>query len=207
MLIVDSMQTRWGAVVLLALVGCGGGGTSGKEKQVCEHAAKLCDAQDEIASCGEDLTKAKKVMGDQYGKFLDCSIAAKSCGEYLGCAIGGLGNEALDQLDGFGKGMKKMMKDELGDLPGLDDIKSRVKDEVRRGLSDHKEPLPGPCKRIETVCSKDQPFIRDECRRLVENLGVDKPRIAELTACIDASANCFALDKCVDDMEDRMRGF
>ncbi len=199
MIIVDTMQTRW--LWLVCLVGCGGGGsTSAKEKQVCEHAAKLCDAEDDVASCPGDLAKVKKTMGDQYGKFLDCSMAAKSCGEYVGCAIGGLGNRTLDELDGLGKGMKKMMKDKL------DGIGERVKDGIR-DFDDDQKSLPAACKRIETVCSKDQPFIRDECRQLVENLGVDKARIAELSSCIDASDNCFALEKCVDGMESKMRGF
>lgn len=191
---------------MLALVGCGGG-TSGKENKVCEHAAKLCDAQDEIASCGDDLSKAKKAMGDQYEKFLDCSMAAKSCGEYVGCAVGGLGNEAIDQLDGFGKGMKKMMKDHLGDLPGLDDIKSRVKSEVRQAVGDDDDALPGPCTRIEKVCAPDEPFIRKECRRMVGNLGEDKTNLGELTTCINAANNCYALKDCVEKLERKMSGF
>lgn len=198
------MNKHLGVVAMIALSGCGGG-SSAKEKQVCEHAAKLCNAQDDIASCRDDLGETKKAMGDQYDKFLDCSMAAKSCGEFVGCAIGGLGNQALDQLDGFGKGMKKMMKDEIGDLPGLDDIKNRVKSEIREELGD--EALPGPCKRIDTVCSKKEPFIRRSCKKLVENLGVEKARLAELSTCIEASTNCFALEKCVDQMEDKMRGF
>jgi hypothetical protein len=206
MLIVEIMQTRWGVVVMLALSGCGSGGASGTEKQVCDHAAKLCDALDDVKECYSDLAETKKVMGKEYDKFLSCAGAAKTCGEYVGCAIGGLGNQALDQLDGVGKGMKKMLKDELGDLPGLDDIKERVKKEVREELGGE-DALPAACRRIETVCSKDQPFIRRECKKLVENLGVDKTRIAELSACIDASENCFALEKCVDHMEDKMRGF
>jgi hypothetical protein len=205
MLIVEIMHTRWGAAVLLVFVGCGGGGGSGKEKRVCEHAAKLCDAQDEVASCGQDLGEVKKTMGDQYEKFLDCSLAAKSCGEYVGCAIGGLGNEALDQLDGFGKGMKKMMKDELGDLPGLDDIKDRVKKEMKSAVGD--EALPGPCPRIDKVCAPDEPFIRKECRRLVQNLGEDKANLGELSSCIAAANNCFALKDCVEKLERKMDGF
>lgn len=204
MLIVDIMQTRWGVVAMMTLSGCGSSGASGNEKQVCDHVAKLCDAVDDVKECYSDLAETKTVMGEEYDKFLSCAAAAKTCGEYVGCAIGGLGNEALDQLDGFGQGMKKMMKDELGDLPGLDDIKNRVKKGVREELGG--DALPVACKRIETVCSKDQPFIRRECTRLVENLGVDKARVAELSACIDASANCFALEKCVDQMEDKMRG-
>ena len=199
------MQTRWGAVVLLALVGCGGGGTSGKEAKVCERAAKLCDAQAEIASCGEDLGKAKKAMGDQYEKFLDCSLSATSCGEYVGCAVGGVGNEALDQLDGFGKGMKKMMKDELGDLPGLDDIKHRVEQEVKGAIGT--EALPAPCPRIEKVCAPDEPFIRKKCRRLVQNLGEDKAYLGELSTCIAAATNCFALQDCVEKLERKLDGF
>jgi hypothetical protein len=204
MLIVEIMQTRW--LWLVCLAGCGGGGTAGTEKQVCEHAAKLCDAQDEIASCGSDLTKVKKVMGDQYGKFLDCSLAAKSCGEYLGCAIGGLGNRTLDELDGFGQGMKKMMKDKLDNVPdrirdGIDTLHDRVEHQVRKGLDGD---LPGPCTRIEKVCSPDEPFIRRGCTKLVGNLGEDKAHLAEVTKCIDASTNCYALEKCVDDMESTM---
>ncbi len=173
---------------------------------MCEHAAKLCDAQDEVASCRDDLSNVKKTMGDQYEKFLDCSMAAKSCGEYVGCAIGGLGNEAIDQLDGFGKGMKKMMKDHLGDLPGLDDIKSRVKSEVRQAVGDD-EALPGPCMRIEKVCAPDEPFVRKECRRMVQNLGEDKANIGELTTCINAATNCYALKNCIDQLERKMSGF
>ncbi|MFN0251281.1 MAG: hypothetical protein ACKV2T_30680 [Kofleriaceae bacterium] len=209
------MRTRWGAAVLLVFVGCGGG-TSGKEKKVCEHAAKLCDAQDDVASCTKDMPETKKALGDQYEKFLDCSLAAKSCGEVVGCAIGGLGNEALDQLDGLGKGIKKMMKDELGDLPGLDDIKKRVEEEVRsvkdqvrsevrNAVGD--DALPGACKRIEKVCAPDEPFIRKECRRLVQNLGEDKANLGELTSCIDAASNCFALKDCVEKLERKMDGF
>lgn len=197
MITVEAMQTRW-VLLVCSLAACGGGGSSGKEKQVCEHAAKLCDAEDDLASCPGDLAKVKKTMGDQYGKFLDCSLAAKSCGEYVGCAIGGLGNEALDQLDGFGQGMKKMMKDKI------DDFGEKLKSEIRDIDGDDK--LPAVCQRIEKVCSKDQPFIRKECRTLVENLGVDKAHLAELASCIDASDSCFALEKCVDSMEDKMRG-
>jgi len=202
------MNNHWGVVAMLALGACGGG-TAGKEKQVCEHAAKLCDGQDELASCTGDMVKVKKLMGDQYEKFLDCSMAAKSCGEYAGCAIGGLGNQALDQLDGFGQGMKRMMKDKLDEVPdrikdGIDKLHDRVETQVRKGLDE--DALPAACKRIETVCSKDQPFIRRECKTLVENLGVDKARLAELTTCINGSDNCFALEKCVDAMDDKMRG-
>lgn len=177
---------------------------------MCEHAASLCGDDEDVKSCVSELPDAKKVMGDRYDKFLTCAAEARSCGEYAGCAIGGLGGGALDQLDDLGKGMKKMLKDELGDGHALDSIKDRMKSEVRRGLDEiggDGEALPAACKRIDTVCSKDQPFIRKECRTLVENLGVDKPRIAELTACIDASNNCFALEKCVDEMDSKMHGF
>lgn len=199
------MNTRWGAVVMSALVACGGGGSSAKENEVCEHAAKLCGAEDDVASCRGDLAKAKSAMGDAYGKFLDCSRAAKSCGEYVGCAIGGLGTEALDQLDGLGKGMKKMMKDELGDLPGLDDIKNRVKHEVREAVGD--DELPATCKRIDTVCAPDEPFVRRECRRMVQNLGQDTANLGELSSCIAGANNCYALRACVDKMEAKLRGF
>ncbi len=189
MITLETMQTRWGAVVLLALVGCGGGcggGSSAKENKVCEHAAKLCDASDEIASCREELREAKTTMGDRYEKFLDCSLSAKSCGEYVGCAIGGLGSEVLDEIDGVGKGVKKMLKEE---------------DEV------DDEALPGPCTRIEKVCAPDEPFIRRECRRLVQNLGEDKASHRDLAACISAANNCFALRDCVVKLERKMKGF
>lgn len=194
------MNTRWG-VVVLSLAACGGGG-SAREKQVCEHAAKLCDAEAELQSCQGDLADVKKSMGDKYEKFLDCSLHAKSCGEYLGCAVGGLGVEALDQLDGFGKGMKQMMKNELGDLPELDSIKERVKREVEGVVDD----LPGPCKRIAKVCAPDEPFVRDECRRLVQNLGEDKAHLGELASCIAGANTCFALRACVDKLDDALRG-
>jgi hypothetical protein len=201
------MQTRW--LWLVCLAGCGSG-SSAQEKQVCEHAASLCDDDDEDAkSCSSEMSDAKKVMGDRYGQFLTCAAEATSCGEYAGCAIGGLGGGALDQLDDLGKGMKKMLDDELGDSHALDHLKDRVKSEVRYGIAElgGDDALPRACTRIETVCSKDQPFIRRKCRTLVENLGVDKPRIAELSSCIDATNNCFALEKCVEDLDAKMRGF
>lgn len=191
------MTSRW--VIVVAVVGCGGG-TSGKEKAVCEHAAKLCGAEDDVASCTSDLSEAKKAMGDQYAKFLDCSLAASSCGEYVGCAVGGLGNEALDQLEGFGAGMKKMMKDKVS---GVTD---RVEHGIRHALDDD-EALPTACARLDKICAADDPFVRKHCRRLVGNLGEDTAHLAELTTCLEASKNCFAADRCIDELQDKLRGF
>jgi hypothetical protein len=184
--ILGGMLSRW---LLVVLVGCGGGGTA-NENRLCDHVAKLCDAEDEIASCGSKLKKIKEDFGDSYDKFLDCGIAAKTCGEYIGCAVGGLGANVLDQLDGLGVGMERMMKDKVEGMSG-----ARDSDE-----------LPGPCKRIAKVCSPEQPFIRRSCAKLVGNLGEDKQHLAELTKCITDSSNCYALEKCVDQMETTLRG-
>jgi len=198
-LTLSAMQARW--AILVCLVGCGSGGNAaigGKEKLFCERGIQLCSVDEPAAlqECRDGMPEVKKHAGADYGKLLDCSIAAKSCGEYAGCLVGGIGNGLLDEAEDFGHAMKRMMKDKVGDKV----------DRVRRSFDDD-DALPSACKRIETVCSASEPFIRRECTKLVENLGVDKARIAELTSCIDASANCFALQKCVDEMEGKMRGF
>ena len=94
-------------LVLVLALGCGG--SSAKEKESCERAIKLCGYDEGAETCIKDILETKESMGDNYGKFLDCSAAAKTCGEYVGCAVGGIGAEGMKQIDGLRRGMKKMM--------------------------------------------------------------------------------------------------
>lgn len=101
-----------GQLLLLVLVlGCSG--SSEKERTSCERAIKLCGYDEGMDSCIKDIQETKDAMGESYAKFLECSSAAENCGEYLGCAVGGIGVEGMKQLDGMRRGMQKMMGDQL----------------------------------------------------------------------------------------------
>ncbi len=95
-------------LVLVAAVALGCGGSSGKEKESCDRAIKLCGYGEGAVTCVKDIRETKEAMGDNYETFLECSAAAKTCGEYVGCAVGGVGAEGMKQLDGLRRGMEKM---------------------------------------------------------------------------------------------------
>jgi len=98
-------------LALVLAVGCGG--SSAKEEKSCERAIKLCGYADGMDACIKDVRETKPAMGESYARFLDCSGAAENCGEYLGCAVGGIGVEGMKQLDGMRRGMQKMLGDPL----------------------------------------------------------------------------------------------
>ena len=183
------MRAAW---VVLALVACGDG-TSDKERRVCEHAAKLCDEPASVAECVAEMPEAKQAMGDAYGAFLDCGIAAKSCGEYVGCAIGGAGGEAMKQIDGLRRGMEKMLDEQMPDV--------RDRDDRRRGRSDDLGELPPECARVRDVCSGiDARSAASQCSGMIGNLRADPENRAKLGRCIAGVKNCYALEKCVSDL-------
>jgi hypothetical protein len=99
---------RWACV--LALVAACGSDAGADARDVCARGGKLCDApRDEIAKCEKQVADLKKDLGDHYGKTMSCAREAKSCAEFAGCFVGGLGGELGDVLQDFGEGMRKGM--------------------------------------------------------------------------------------------------
>jgi hypothetical protein len=179
-------------VVLVLLVGCGGG--SDKERRVCDHAAKLCDAMDERAACVKDIGKSRELMGASYDKFLDCSLQAKSCGAYVGCAIGGVGAEGKRQIQDLGEGMRKMMEDEL-EKPG----RPTETTETRR--TSDEDGVPPECKRVDDVCSGfEARTTAKHCAEMIGNIKADTENRKKLAGCFAQAKNCFTFDKCIDDL-------
>ncbi|HWO26128.1 MAG TPA: hypothetical protein VNO30_45690, partial [Kofleriaceae bacterium] len=93
--------------------GCGGGGGGlDKEKQVCAHVDKLCGGDPEpLDQCARELRELKEPAGETYGKFLGCALDAKSCPEFAGCFVGGLGEVAERWGKQFEQGMDRMTRD------------------------------------------------------------------------------------------------
>ncbi len=165
-------------LVLMFVIGCGGG-SSDKEKKSCERAIKLCGYDEGADSCIKDIQETKEAMGDNYGKFLECSTAAKTCGEYVGCAVGGVGAEGMKQLDGLRRGMEKMMGDKV---PG--------------GTASA-----GDCKRANDVCGpEDAERAEDKCNRSLGNVKADPENRAKYLSCLGAAKNCYAFRDCADQL-------
>jgi len=181
-------------LVVLAVTACGGS----KEKRVCSHGAELCGAKGEEAKCASDLRDIKDALGDAYGKTLDCGLEAKSCAEFAGCFVGGLG-KGLDKLEhDFDRGVDKVMgsDDRAGgagdglDLAACHDFRSTSNNDhisaSWEGCSDHV--------RREVAC---KPFIDQfECDCLEDgaerwSFTMAKPELGDRdTASRVAKANC-----------------
>lgn len=78
------------------------------EKKVCERLESLCG--EEPDECVDALVALEEPMGASYDKALTCAAEARSCGEALGCLVGGMGSELMRFGTDFGTGMQKMMR-------------------------------------------------------------------------------------------------
>jgi hypothetical protein len=179
-------------VIALLVTGC----SKGKEQRVCEHGAKLCDAADELPDCATKLKDLKDVMGDAYGKSLDCAQEAKSCAEFAGCFVGGLGAGLEEFEKQFGRGVDKVMKKDRhgGDHHGaasgvLDGCKSFESGDKSAHWFDCEDGV-----RRDVVCEKFIDDLRCDCREDGVHTwsfhATDPPLDARDSATRIASANC-----------------
>lgn len=157
-------------------LGCGN--TSGfidpaKVARACDQLVDLCDSGP-ADECRKDLAFDPNdgIDRDTYDKFLDCTIASKTCGEVAGCFIGGVAIELEREVDHVKRGIDRM----------------------------ETEPLPPPCARFDELCSADETLKRRNCARMVRNLRSDPENLAKLEACMKQAKNCYAFDNCVDDL-------
>jgi hypothetical protein len=157
-------------LILLCVVGCGST-TSDQERRSCDNAIKLCGYSEGKEECLEDLEEAKQAMSSSYGRFLDCSATAKTCGEYVGCAIGGVSNEAIKQLVGMGHGMGKMRDDGS---------------------------TPIECKRASDLCSGlEAESASRMCGNIMGRVKLDAIQRSNLMNCEAAANSCMAFADCV----------
>lgn len=112
------------AVVALLVVGVvkvvSGKTTEGRAQKACENLISQCESlaklggeelsSDDVDECAKDVSDAKDELGDSYGDVTSCMADADSCGEALGCLVGGAGNVIHDELEGFGKGFDRTFK-------------------------------------------------------------------------------------------------
>lgn len=179
-------------LVLVFALGCGG--SSAKEEKSCERAMKLCGYDEGADTCIKDIRETKEAMGDNYGKFLDCSAAAKTCGEYVGCAIGGVGAEGMKQIDGLRRGMEKMMGDKMRDK--MRDTTQRMHDRLGGGA-----PTAPECKRADDVCSPDDAtHAVFRCNSSIGNVKADPENRAKFVSCLAAAKNCYAFNDCASQL-------
>lgn len=173
-------------VVLVFALGCGGS-SSEKEKKSCERAITLCGYDEGADSCIKDIQETREAMGESYGKFLDCSAAAKTCGEYVGCAVGGIGSEGMKQIDGLRKGMERMMGDKMRDIP--------------KGMTGGDGAIAAECKRADDVCGPDDAErAADKCNDMMGNVKADPANRAKFASCLAAAKNCYAFKDCADQL-------
>lgn len=111
-------------VVALVVVGIvkvvGARSPESKARAACENLASQCETlmklggekltDDDIAECSKDLATAKDELGDEFGEVTGCMADADSCGEALGCLVGGAANVLEGELDGFARGFERTMK-------------------------------------------------------------------------------------------------
>jgi hypothetical protein len=101
------------ALAIAAAVGC----SASRERRVCEHGRTLCDADaGDLATCPAQLDELRDSLGDAYGRTLDCGLTARSCAEFAGCFMGGLGAAAHDVERDLERGVDRVMRDDP-DLP------------------------------------------------------------------------------------------
>jgi hypothetical protein len=158
-------------VAAMAAVGCGRG-----EVRPCERIDRLCGAgfdSTDLKECNEQLPG---VIDDKnWGAYKDCTGKAESCLEILACT--------RDSLDARGQAL-------------LDKL-ARGGSHAHRGDDDA---LPPECARANAVCADDEPFARSKCAEMVGNLKADAENKKKLTDCYAAAKNCFAFQKCTDQM-------
>ncbi len=112
------------AVVALLVVGVvklvSGKTTEGRARKACENLISQCESlaklggaklsSEDVDDCAKDVSDAQDELGDSYGEVTSCMADADSCGEALGCLVGGAGNVIHDELEGFGKGFDRTFK-------------------------------------------------------------------------------------------------
>lgn len=112
------------AVVALLVVGVvklvSGKTTEGRARKACENLIAQCESlaklggeklsSDDADECAKDVSDAKDELGSSYDDVTSCMADASSCGEALGCLVGGAGNVINDELEGFGKGFERTFK-------------------------------------------------------------------------------------------------
>ncbi|MBS1119796.1 MAG: hypothetical protein H6Q90_2024 [Deltaproteobacteria bacterium] len=181
----DGHRMRMALLVLVAVLGCGGGGT-GKARQLCERAAKLCGeptSAKELDECAAEFPELKQLVGeDVAGRFLTCGIEAESCIEIVGCASGLIANLGEDAERGFDKMFPMSKRTGAGRHDRADDR------------------LPAECKRADEVCAPDEPFARSKCKEMVGNIRADEVNKRKLVRCYQKANNCFAFAECTNDM-------
>jgi hypothetical protein len=92
----------------------------GKARAACENLASQCESlmklggeklsSDDIDECSQDLSDARDELGDEFGEVTGCMADADSCGEALGCLVGGAANALEGELDGFARGFERARK-------------------------------------------------------------------------------------------------
>lgn len=181
-------------LVLVFVVGCGG--SSEKEQKSCDRAIKLCGYGEGADSCLKDIRESKDAMGENYGKFLECSAAAKTCGEYIGCAAGGIGAEGMKQLEGLQRGMEKMMGGTMRDTT------RRMQDRFTgRDDTTTVAPVGTDCTRAKDVCSdEDAEPAAEKCNSALGNVKADPESRTRYLGCIAAAKNCYAFKNCADQL-------
>lgn len=171
--------------MIFVMLAAGCGSSTPTASQACERFAQLCHATDTVAECRRDLTDLRGEMdGGAYDKMLSCAGSAGTCGEWLGCLLGGVGEadpHAKRQLDGLGKGLHRRPRD---------DIAPRARDGE----------LPPECVRFDELCDPDETLVRKACTKMVRNIRSDPASLGKLAACFAGAKNCYALDNCVDDL-------
>lgn len=194
----------WLIVSLGCVGGCGGGGASDQERRSCEKAVKLCGYDDGMTTCLTDLRETKDVMRGSYDKFLACSSEANSCGEYVGCAVGGVGAEGMKEMDGLRKGMERMMGGGMAEKVAeqmaetMGGTAKRMHDSMRETMHG---PTPAECERASEVCSGfGADTAADRCTEMMGNLKADAANKAKLTTCLASAKNCYAFRDCVDQL-------
>lgn len=185
------ISVRMKLTVLVVASGCGSPSVETQERAACTRLEAVCD--EKAPACRSDIADLKADLGSEgYGKFLTCASGAGTCGEWLGCAIGGLGvtdREAQKELAGLSKGLRRMVDDE----PGGDEPAAEA-------TRDDEPPLPPQCARLDELCAADEPSVRSRCTRMVRNLRSDTENLGKLATCFGDAKNCYALDNCMTEL-------
>jgi len=164
---------RFAVVAVVSALGCGRG-----EVRPCERIDRLCEAGFDAADRKECTEQLPSVIGEKkWDSYKECVGKAESCIEVLACT--------RDHMDERGHALlSKLARGGRGGAASREDDAS----------------LPPECQRANDVCADDEPFARRECARMIGNLKADAENRKKLTDCYAQAKNCFAFEKCTDQM-------
>ncbi len=152
-------------------------GCSRTKVSPCDRIDTLCQAgfdSDDLRECTAQLPE---VIADKWDTFASCTANAGTCLEAIECASGTIDERGRQLLSRLARGPSS----------------------TKHGRVDNSS-LPPECTRANDVCADDEPFARSKCARMVGNLKADVQNRQKLVACYTQANNCFAFQKCTDQM-------